>query len=167
MNALILVTVLMLIIVGAILGWAGEIGKGGEAAKSGVILAGAVADRRLRGGPGFRLDLSGRGGLGRYRGELPQSGSVPTGLFRSRVSVSLPGGAGSGWRGARPATPRPPHRTRSSTLPSALRSSRSVRAAAASSRSYTEPTSGDRLPSSSIGVRTSHCSRRNSGRASQ
>lgn len=38
MNALILVTVLMLIIVGAILGWAGEIGKGGEAAKSGVIL---------------------------------------------------------------------------------------------------------------------------------
>ena len=38
MNALILVAVLMLIIVGAILGWAGEIGKGGEAAKSGVIL---------------------------------------------------------------------------------------------------------------------------------
>ncbi len=40
MNALILVTVLMLILVGAILGWAGEFGKGGEVATSLVLLLG-------------------------------------------------------------------------------------------------------------------------------
>ncbi len=38
MNALVITTVLLLIIVGAIVGWAGEFGKGAEAGKSGIIL---------------------------------------------------------------------------------------------------------------------------------
>jgi uncharacterized membrane protein len=38
MNALIITTVLLVILVGSILVWAGEFGKGGEAAKSGITL---------------------------------------------------------------------------------------------------------------------------------
>ena len=38
MNALILATVLLLIIVGSVVVWAGEFGKGAEAAKSAITL---------------------------------------------------------------------------------------------------------------------------------
>lgn len=38
MDALIISTVVLLIVVGSIVGWAGEFGKGAEAAKSGVTL---------------------------------------------------------------------------------------------------------------------------------
>ncbi len=38
MNALIIATVLLVIVVGSIIVWAGEFGKGADAAKSGLLL---------------------------------------------------------------------------------------------------------------------------------